>query len=109
VRLWAPRLQVHGVQGNGFRWATVLHAYGGQACPECGAVAIGANHRARHQTFHNRLDTFEEAVHQLAAAVRTLATEAGHEDWYEADEPAPLGGIVIGSGPLPPEMTGGAG
>jgi hypothetical protein len=102
-----PRLNVHGVQGDGFRWATVLHAYGGQACPKCGDTVIGANHRAQHQVHHNRLDTLEEAVHTLAKAVRTLATEAGHKDWYEPEEPRPLGGIIIGSGPLPAETRGG--
>jgi hypothetical protein len=88
-----PRLGIHSVQGDGFRWATVLPAMGGQACPDCGAVVIGANHRAQHQAHHSQVDTLEEAVHTLARAVRTLATEAGHGDWYRQQG---SGGIVIG-------------
>ena len=104
----APRLRVHGVQGTGFRWTTVLHAYDGRACPECGVLVIGDNHRAQHQAMHHQLDALDEAVRDLAQAVRTLATEAGHEDWYGAGESAAMSGVVIGSGPLPAEMSGGA-
>jgi hypothetical protein len=103
-----PRLQVHGVQGDGFRWTTILHAYDGQACPRCGSVVIGSNHRAQHHTYHGRIDALEDAVRTLARAVRTLAAEAGHEDWYGPEESPVTDGIVIGSGSLPAEMTGGA-
>lgn len=104
---FVPRLQVHGVQGNGFRWAEVLHAYGGQACPKCGAVVIGDNHRAQHQVLHGQLETLDDAVRTLGKALRELAMEAGHEDWYEPEDAPPLGGVVIGNGPLPEEMRGG--
>lgn len=110
MRLPVPRLRVHGVQGSGFRWTTVLHAYGGQACPQCGAVVIGDNHRAQHRVHHSQLEALEQAVRKLAEGVRELAREAGHGDWYggeEDQEAAPPGGIVVGNGQLPEEMRGG--
>lgn len=113
-----PRIQVHGVQGNGWKWATVLHSHDGRACPRCGALVIGSNHRAQHVTEHGRRDALEEAVRELAEAVRRLAIDTGHGDWYgvgerpeldeyAADTPAAADGYVIGSGELPPETRGG--
>src|SRR5712675_2109001 len=96
----APRLRVHGVQGDGFRWTTVLHAYDGRACPKCGVLVIGSNHRAQHLSVHDQLEALEEAVRVLSRAVRTLAVEAGHDDWYRPVEARGMTGVVIGSGPL---------
>lgn len=101
------RIMVHSVQGNGFRWPVVLHSHNGQACPDCGPVVIGDNHRAAHKGFHRQLETLQEQVVILSRAVRELAQEAGHGDWYVAGEGAPLDGYVVGSGELPPETRGG--
>lgn len=74
MRRLVPPIRVHAVQGDGFGWATVLHSWDGRACPECGAVVIGTNHRAQHQALHHQLDALDEAVRMLTEAVRVIAS-----------------------------------
>ena len=82
-----------------------------RACPRCKADVSGGQSWRDHWAWHRAADDeraeLDQAVRQLAKAVRVLALAAGHDDWYARpeepeDEPV-LGGIVIGNGPLPPE------
>lgn len=63
--------------------------------------------RAQHQTLHGQLDAMHEQLVVLSRALRDLATETGHEDWYEGGEAPAVDGYVIGSGQLPAETRGG--
>ena len=103
-------------------WRETIPLASGRECPDCFATVCSGKSWRAHATMHAeeaaQLEQLDQAVRTLARAVRMLAVEAGHGDWYDAgerpeldeyagDEPEALTGYVIGSGPLPAETRGG--
>lgn len=96
-------------------WRETIPLASGRECPDCFATVCGGkswrSHAAKHAEEAGQLDQLDQAVRELARAVRILAREAGHGDWYEhaeeaGEEPA-VSGYVLGNGPLPAETRGG--
>lgn len=87
-------------------WPLVAHVYDGRTCPTCGALCCGEKARQAHRAEHAEVEYLKEAVRLLDAAVRQLAELVGARvknapemlNEYDADEPAPVSGIVIGGG-----------
>ena len=70
------------------RWPVVIGLYDARQCPVCAAMVLGNTGQRAHQAFHDELE---------------MAVEGPRDDGYE--DP---GGYVIGNGPLPVSVRGGA-
>ena len=96
-------------------WTPTDPLHHSRACPRCKVDVSGGQSWRDHWAWHRAEDDeramLDHAVRQLARAVRVLALETGHDDWYarpdEAEDGPVVGGIVIGNGQLPEEMRGG--
>lgn len=93
-------------------WRETIPLSSGRECPDCLATICGGKSWREHA---RREAEDAELFNQLVQAVRVIATALekqgivtvrvdGGED---QDDAAPVGGVVIGSGPLPEEMRGG--
>ena len=96
-------------------WRETIPLASGRECPKCLATVCGGKswrgHWSKHDEDEDRLEEMHQQLVALSKAMRHLAIEAGHGDWYGVEEEAEavpvLGGRVIGNGPLPEEMRGG--
>ena len=100
-------------------WRETIPLSSGRECPNCWATVCGGKawraHWAKHARDADRIKALQDQVAALSRAVRELAVQAGHADWYPAvDEPdedggeaAPPAGYILGQGELPPETRGG--
>ena len=96
-------------------WRETIPLASGRECPECWATICSGRswraHWAKHTRDGEQRQEMHEQIRVLSKAVRILAVQAGHADWYpdhhEAVETPPMEGFVIGSGELPPETRGG--
>ena len=103
-------------------WRETIPLSSGRECPNCWATVCGGKawraHWAKHQRDADRIKALQDQVAALSRAVRELAVQAGHADWYPAaDEPGESDDLderltrkaafVIGRGELPEEMRGG--
>ena len=97
-------------------WHVVLPLDDGRECPDCRVPVVGEEaciaHIRKHETDTEWANQVVVALHRLCAVtgltVAELPREDDSNDSDDDDPPAALDGVVIGSGTLPAEMTGGA-
>lgn len=108
-------------------WRETIPLASGRECPACLATICSGRswraHWARHVRDDERLDEMHAQIRVLSKAVRILAVQAGHADWYPAPDAAPeerdwpedlderltrKTAFVLGQGDLPEEMRGGS-